>query len=61
MTISMGHYIGSDVSKGRLDVVVLGVKTIIKMANTEKGIAGLLIANLVRDAIIRIRKIRYPE
>ena len=61
MTISMGHYIGIDVSKDRLDVVVLRVKTIIKIANTKKRIAGLLIANLVRDAIIQTKKIRYPE
>jgi transposase len=36
------HYVGIDVSKDKLDLAVLGQKAIIQVANTKKGIAGLV-------------------
>ena len=42
MTIISDKYVGIDVSKDRLDVAVLGQKTITQAANTKKGILKLV-------------------
>ena len=39
MTTTSRAYVGIDVSKDKLDVAVLGDKTIVQVANTKKGIA----------------------
>jgi transposase len=42
MTIISEGYVGIDVSKDKLDVAVLGQKTVTQTANTKKGIAKLV-------------------
>lgn len=43
MTTSLqGFFVGIDVSKDKLDVAVLGRKTVTQTANTKRGIAGLV-------------------
>ncbi|HJS18189.1 MAG TPA: hypothetical protein VJ785_05550 [Anaerolineales bacterium] len=39
MTITLEDYIGIDVAKDRLDVAVLGEKTISEATNTQRGSA----------------------
>ena len=42
MTIVNEHFVGIDVSKDKLDMAVLGKKSIVQFANTKKGIARLV-------------------
>jgi transposase len=41
MTITSAEYVGIDVSKDKLDVAILGQKTVRYAANTKRGIVGL--------------------
>jgi transposase len=42
MTITSQDYVGIDVSKDKLDVAVLGEKTVTQVINSKRGIAGLI-------------------
>jgi len=42
MTITSENYVGIDVSKDKLDVAVLGEKTVTQVANTKRGITSLV-------------------
>lgn len=43
MTITLQEYfVGIDVSKDKLDVAILGQKTVTQSTNTRRGMAGLI-------------------